>query len=412
MKKIYSILSLGALLLAACAEDPLATQPAEPAKRVAELSVPADFDWKTMSEITCDFTALRPTRVAVALDEGAEPLALFFAGGEAVPLRLTIPHTAASLCVSYETASGSWKSVRVPVSDPLCFRVPADGDTGAGMTRGMSNEEGCIVYPAFGRGTLLFEDLWPGYGDYDFNDLVMNYDVRMPLDRCNQVSRIDVSLTVRAVGGSLPYDFYIGLAGVYAREVEAVELLECVNASGEVSVALVDSGSGASGPAIVEVKGFRSNANRPEGAVYLNTERGHEMAADDCVNLRFGIRLRKPFAAGYLTLDTFDFFIARTDEEGRRIEIHQPGYKPTAAALDQYQAICAGNANVGNAPKPYFSNDRLVWALNLPAVVPHAYEQVDFLDAYPRFREWVQSGGILAQDWYLRANAECIVKER
>lgn len=408
MKKIYGILMLGALMLAACAEDPLAPSPADPPGRVAELSVPADFDWKTMSEIACDFTALRPTRVAVALDEGAEPMAVFFAGGEAAPVRLTVPHTAASLSVSYETMSGGWKSIRVPVSDPLSFRVPADSGSGVGATR--SAEEGVVVYPAAGRGTLLFEDLWPGYGDYDFNDLVLNYGVRMPLDTRNEVSCIEVALTVRAVGGSLPYDFYMGLAGVYAREVAAVALLESANASGEVSVALADSGSGASGPALVEVKGFRSNPHRPAGSLFLNTEPGYEVAGVDCVNLRFEVRLRIPLPAYYLTLDTFDFFIARTDEEGRRIEIHQPGYKPTAAALDHYQAICAGNANVGNASKPYFSNDRLVWALNLPAVVPHAYEQVDFLEAYPRFCDWVQSGGILAQDWYLHGSADQTVK--
>jgi len=28
-------------------------------------------------------------------------------------------------------------------------------------------------FPAAGYGSLAFEDLWPGKGDYDFNDLVV-----------------------------------------------------------------------------------------------------------------------------------------------------------------------------------------------------------------------------------------------
>ncbi len=34
-------------------------------------------------------------------------------------------------------------------------------------------------YPANGPGTLAYEDLWPGKGDYDFNDLVLDYRFKL-----------------------------------------------------------------------------------------------------------------------------------------------------------------------------------------------------------------------------------------
>jgi hypothetical protein len=31
-------------------------------------------------------------------------------------------------------------------------------------------------------GTIAFEDLWPYYGDYDFNDVALNYQVVLKLN--------------------------------------------------------------------------------------------------------------------------------------------------------------------------------------------------------------------------------------
>ncbi len=36
-------------------------------------------------------------------------------------------------------------------------------------------------------GTLAFEDLWPGKGDYDFNDLVLDYRFKQVLNGSNEL---------------------------------------------------------------------------------------------------------------------------------------------------------------------------------------------------------------------------------
>jgi LruC domain-containing protein len=50
-------------------------------------------------------------------------------------------------------------------------------------------------------GTLAFEDLWPSTGDYDFNDLVVDYDFKI---KNNQefVKSITATFVLKAYGAS------------------------------------------------------------------------------------------------------------------------------------------------------------------------------------------------------------------
>lgn len=56
-------------------------------------------------------------------------------------------------------------------------------------------------FPALGLGTLLFEDLWPNIGDYDLNDLVVDYRFNTVTDALAEVVEIKYTFIVRAVGG-------------------------------------------------------------------------------------------------------------------------------------------------------------------------------------------------------------------
>ncbi len=53
-------------------------------------------------------------------------------------------------------------------------------------------------FPASGTATLAFEDLWPSQGDYDFNDLVVDYSFQTVTDASDYVVELFASFTVRA----------------------------------------------------------------------------------------------------------------------------------------------------------------------------------------------------------------------
>ncbi|MEI7983781.1 MAG: LruC domain-containing protein, partial [Bacteroidota bacterium] len=62
-------------------------------------------------------------------------------------------------------------------------------------------------YPASGFGTLAFEDLWPGKGDYDFNDLVCDYRFKTVTNASNKVVEIFSTFVIKAFGATLHNGF-------------------------------------------------------------------------------------------------------------------------------------------------------------------------------------------------------------
>jgi LruC domain-containing protein len=51
----------------------------------------------------------------------------------------------------------------------------------------------------YGTGTIAFEDLWPSYGDYDFNDVALNYQV-IKTKLLNLAVQMDIICRVKANG--------------------------------------------------------------------------------------------------------------------------------------------------------------------------------------------------------------------
>ena len=60
-------------------------------------------------------------------------------------------------------------------------------------------------------GTLAFEDLWPGKGDYDFNDMVIDYNFNQVTNGQNKVVEIKGKLILKAMGASYKNGFGIQL---------------------------------------------------------------------------------------------------------------------------------------------------------------------------------------------------------
>lgn len=419
MKKNIPIFSLLVSLAVFGCVDTVSDQPNTPPDGASEtkaLVVPASFDWKTTAAVTCDFTAAAPAGVTVALAEGEEPFASFCVGGDAEKVVLDIPAPARSLYVGYTTAGGGAKGCTVAVSNGRAsFALGDDAAPAAVRTRGGNDYDRVIYVPAVqgGWGTLMFEDLWPAYGDYDFNDFVLNYKIQLYANNKNMVRYMQVALRMKAIGGTLPFTPRLRMQGVKGGEIAEIEDLSREEGYGgrnvpdDAELVQLNPGNPVKKPAVLEFRGLRTKKHAPAGSAYLNTERGFEMADDDLISVVYFIELRNSVAQSGLTFDTFDFFLA--DADGK--EIHLGGVEPTAEGMAVYERE-SRNANTAKAPKFYYSNDRLVWAINIPENIAHAYEDVDFLKAYPEFAEWVQSGGAQAQEWYKHGEKANLVSRK
>lgn len=53
-----------------------------------------------------------------------------------------------------------------------------------------------------------------------------------------------------------------------------------------------------------------------------------------------------------------------------------------------------------NSNESYVNEDNFIWGLKVPASLHHAREEVNFLEAYPDFEQWVTSGGQENQRWW------------
>lgn len=211
----------------------------------------------------------------------------------------------------------------------VSYALASNGKDYTGIEDGDKNTTiGDVIYmPASGWGTLLFEDLWPSYGDFDFNDFVINYKVQLHMNNKNKVWGMHIGVRVKAVGGSLPYDLCLAMKGVKGGEIDGIEPVEMYN-TGNARLVALNSANYVKDPAVLRFENIRTNPNRQSGAAYVNTEEGFEMTEAQLVNASFFVEFRNSIAIGDVAFDTFDFFLSR-ERDGNNIEIHMGGFEPT-----------------------------------------------------------------------------------
>lgn len=416
--KLYFPLALFALAAVACVKNPgNGGDGGSTPGSVKELTIPEGFAWKTTSDIACNFTSAHDVKVYVSTTENGGAFASFIAGPDVEKVTLSVPAHTEKLYVKYETASGLSSAVPLSVAaGQVTYAVPVDAkqyvaasaasDSYEVKTAGAPavNYDGAIYYPAVenGWGTLMFEDLWPSYGDYDFNDMVVNYKIQLYTQNKNKVRYMMVGFRIKAMGGSLPYELYLKMHGVKGGEIASIELLSYKNLSVEPQMLHLNPGNPVKDPAIFQFKGIRENPNKPAGSTYLNTEPGKEMEDKDLAEVVFFVEFRNSIANEDVALDLFDFFIAKPSDvvAGELKEIHGGEFKATELGEQTYWKLGGESIYTNKNRSYYYSATNLVWMLNVPSDIPHAYETVDFTKAYPNFASWAQSGGTQNKDWY------------
>ena len=221
----------------------------------------------------------------------------------------------------------------------------------------------------------------------------------------NMVKEMILGIRVKAIGGSLPYDLCLAIKGIKAGEIDEFEKQESNNALENANMELLNPGNSEKNPPIFRFNNIRTNTKAPKGFAFLNTDpdKKARIQEGDMVNITFYITFRNSIPQADLTLDAFDFFIAKPIKEkaAQWQEIHTRGYAPTEEfGQTVYEQTKEGNSYIGKSSIYYTSNSNLIWAINVPTDIPHTYEKADFLEAYPHFKDWATSGGNQNKDWY------------
>lgn len=249
-------------------------------------------------------------------------------------------------------------------------------------------------YPALGYGTLAFEDLWPGKGDYDFNDLVIDYQFELISNTGNYVDQIKGNFIIKAFGASYENGFGFQLssnlnpADLY---VEGYSITEnYINLEGNG----VESGQ--SKPTIIVYDNAYNEMQHPGMGIGVNTE--EEAPYVQPVELEIRIYLpENTYTFAQVDIASFNPFIIVNKERG--VEVHLPNYPPTDLVDMSKFGTWEDDSNPGTG-RWYVNDKNLPWAINIYESFAYPKEKQEILWAHLKFAEWAMSGGVQFPDWY------------
>lgn len=235
-------------------------------------------------------------------------------------------------------------------------------------------------YPSVnGVASVAFEDQWPSKGDYDLNDLVVDYRYNIITNANNNVVKLIGKFKPRAAGGVYKNGFAIEFpsnrSNIANMSGANLELLQTK------AVAVLFNNS--------RVK-FNNQFNTKPGETYQNV---------DTITISFD--LVNPISLNNFGLGSYNPFIY-VDEagKGRGFEIHLAGKTPTNLVNNNIFGTSSDATNLGTGVY-YKTKNNLPYAINIPQSFAYPKEKIQVINAYNFFGTWATSGGNQKSDWYL-----------
>jgi LruC domain-containing protein len=240
--------------------------------------------------------------------------------------------------------------------------------------------------------TLAYEDLWPSRGDYDFNDLVVDYQVQEIYNANNQVVDIKLKSVVKAVGASFKngWGFQLPVAPSTVKKVSGQSLK-----NNYITTSANGTEAGQT-KAVIMVFDNAFDKIKRVGADFVNTVQNQPHSVGDTMSVT--VEFNSPIASSVLGNAPYNPFLVVNFERGK--EIHLPNQAPT----DKADAKLFGTSHDRSNPtkNTYYKNwKNLPWAIHLPVSFDYPYEKKEILSGHLNFSKWAESGGTQFADWYL-----------
>lgn len=248
--------------------------------------------------------------------------------------------------------------------DDVMFFIKTSADMGAGNLPSIPGETPEIK-PGIEtiEGTLAFEDNWPSSGDYDMNDVIIEYKREITYDKDNNATKVVESFTPVQRENAAVFN------NLFAYEVKNM---------GDVTLPAgceIENGSSS----IVITKGVKDVRNQ---TFTITRTFGSKISKDD---------VKKDFNP-YVIVNGI-----REKSKGRS-EVHLPKYAPTDL-VDRSKLYTQNDA--------YFidKDGKYPFAINIPILKFKPADETKKIDSegqYPSFRTWVSSNGEQSTDWYMQ----------
>ena len=229
------------------------------------------------------------------------------------------------------------------------------------------------------KGTLVFEDNWPSKGDYDMNDLVVNYRYTYVTNANNKVVEMtgDFKATAAWAANKNGFGVQLPFSPSLISSVTGQKL-----SSGYISQNSNGTEAGQSKTVIVPFDDHSQLLiNRVE-------------VIDSAI-----IKIVFVDPVDFTTLGTAPYNPFLICNKTRGLEAHLAGHLPTDKADPGYFGTQQDRTNAASN-KYYLSDENWPWALSFTETFRYPIEGNAINTAYLHFGEWASSGGTVFTDWY------------
>lgn len=394
MKQLTLLSLLMMFVMSSCEKDLYDAEAASKNKNVSELIIPQNFNWEMSRQVTSRLSAAVETRVSLFLAKECTEetkIAEYTLSPtiDGTPIVLDVPTSINKIYVKEEGKEPQEVTIE---NNSIQYTLPAT--TTRAATQSSSNKLDDIFYSTWY--TILLEDQFPQLGDYDFNDFVANYRYRThyrnsPNRKKIKLNKIEVDIRINAIGGHLPYHPFLRINGLNSANKNTV--ITGIDGLGNESSLRIYEYDNGNRTITLDLSRF---SFKPEQNKYINTLKEEEMTTPKTVAITIDFKNQgENINVEGIDVDKkgsldMDLFLMKED-----MEIHKKGMTPLNVQQYPHNKIHDGEGNT------YYCNYKnLVWAIEVPALIPHAVEKGNFSTAYPHFNEWVTSGGEQFKDWY------------
>jgi LruC domain-containing protein len=235
-------------------------------------------------------------------------------------------------------------------------------------------------------GTLAFEDLWPNKGDFDMNDLVVNYKHVIVTNSQNKVVEMNSTFDLLAIGARYKNGFGFEMTKLTPSQIKGV--------SSSHNRTVMESGQE---KATILVFENAFDLIPPGQDAMINTY--IKMPKVACTSITLTTTFNGTLSMEDLGAAPFNPFLIA--DQNREYEVHLPGYAPTSKA----NALLLGTKDDGSKPSNgiyYKTKEGMPFALHLPVgQFQYPIEMAAITDTYVKFSPWAISNGSSYADWYL-----------
>ncbi len=263
------------------------------------------------------------------------------------------------------------------------------------VTVGSKGEVAFYEYsPSQGQySTLAFEDLWPYEGDYDFNDMVIDYNLALKRNELDKLLSLTLTSKLRAIGATQRNGFYFEI-DIPMKYIDTIEI-NGIEVEKEVYLERGNSGLNPNESTIIKVFQDAHSLFTLNGG-FVNTFYEAYIKTPIQNTIKINFLPNVPYSQDFL--QSFNPFVrVNSHFNYTDREVHLPGYKPST-----FGALSKLNTGDDMASiKGYYKNiNGLPWAVKIYRTFEYPIEGVQITLAYNYFFQWASSEGREYTDWY------------